>query len=138
MEFLVSLQCNYFKDGKVARYSGQRNVASFKIFIDTTEPNELFVLKPLIPEKPLELEGGPTLATKVNDSNDVINFNNEETFENTIKTGLWVIKFHIGSGFDLDLQPIFQSVAAHFKTKQSHIKFGKINVYDKEALMQKI
>jgi len=68
---------------------------------------------------------------------DVIVFEEEVAFENAIKTGLWVVKFHIGSGFDRDVQPLFQQLAAYYKTNGNTVKTAAINVYEKDALNKK-
>jgi len=126
-----------FKNDKVASYNGQRTVDALKAFATVTEPEENFALSPLQVEKPPQLDVAPPKIIKPDEETDVVVFEKEDAFESAIKTGFWVIKFHIGSGFDLDLQPTFQQLAAHYKANGNNIKVGKINVYEKESMSNK-
>jgi len=125
-----------FKNGKVANFKEQRLAEPIKRFIIVTEPTEEFVLLPEEGEAPKVNSPRPKVVVP-DEETDVIVFEQEVAFENAIKTGLWVVKFHIGSGFDRDVQPLFQQLAAYYKTNGNTVKTAAINVYEKDALNKK-
>eukprot|EP01126_Amoeba_proteus_P008601 TRINITY_DN13225_c0_g1_i1.p1 TRINITY_DN13225_c0_g1~~TRINITY_DN13225_c0_g1_i1.p1 ORF type:complete len:285 (-),score=59.45 TRINITY_DN13225_c0_g1_i1:58-867(-) len=125
-----------FQNGKEARYFGERDAASVITWALTFTPTEEFVPGKVNLAK--ELKGKVQEDRLPWDSyvkSGLIKVLESSSFFPEISNGWWLVKFHIGSGFDQDRIPLVLETAEKLR---GEVNVGVINVYDSPELIKSL